>query len=654
MVRILEESGELPLAWEEVKRLIPPVERVRAAQDCTPPAPGTQLQALADIASALAVMDPDMPYQSWLLIGMALHSTGAGQEAFDLWHQWSKRGKLYRPGECEYRWSTFEQSGGVTLGTLFHMAREAGWDGRIGSDPEILKLAAEQRTRMLTSFGDRHAVVMIEGKALIVYRERDENVGRMTTRYSSQADIRLKYQNQRLPLVKTDKDGRNPRVEYESLVDVWLKASSRKTYDHLVFKPIPGMIAGETVLPEDSRLNLYQGLTFAPKGGDCRLILDHIRDVWCSGDEDAYRYVLGWLARLIQQPHERGHTVIVLRSGEGTGKNIIVDILVDAFGDHATVAVKPEDLTGRFNDHLATSVLVFANEAIWGGNKEHEGALKSLITDQELPVERKYVPKYRVRNCVHLIMASNNDWVAPVGLDDRRFLILDVSEHRKGDREYFKRLSEHIDTGGKEAFIDFLMKYDISNYDPRALPDLGLNQATKRDAKVRGLDSVSQWWLECLEVGALPTVAPYSCTNWQQGQRNLWQYESVSVPTKGLYEKYSEWAKNTHRHIEHSSTFGKKLNELAAVQTKRPSASTDPSRSRVYVIPSLSDCRRAWEERARMPWDWGDDEDEVAATEAVSAVTQSAEPVDIASHSARRARAQIQGHTDPEPDQAAA
>ena len=182
----------------------------------------------------------------------------------------------------------------------------------------------------------------------------------------------LKYQPEKLPRVKAVKGG-GQTVEYKPLVDTWLNSPMRRTYDQVVFDPKPGMIAGDAALPDGKVLNLYQGLAMQPRPGDCQPILDHIREVWCSGDETAYDYVLGWLARMFQKPQERGHTVIVLRSGEGTGKNIIIDILVDAFGEHATIAVKPDDLTGRFNDHLGTSVLVFANEAVWGGSKEHEG-----------------------------------------------------------------------------------------------------------------------------------------------------------------------------------------------------------------------------------------------------------------------------------------
>jgi hypothetical protein len=153
-------------------------------------------------------------------------------------------------------------------------------------------------------------------------------------------------------------------------------------------------------------------------------MIEHIREIWCGGNAELFDYVMGWLARLFQHPDERGHTVLLLQSGQGTGKNIIIDELVRAFGDHATVCVKPDDLVGKFNAHLATSVLVFANEAIWGGDKKLEGSLKSLVTDEEMFVEQKRIPKYRVLNRTHLIMASNNDWAAPIDFDDRRFVVL--------------------------------------------------------------------------------------------------------------------------------------------------------------------------------------------------------------------------------------
>lgn len=607
-VRIVEASGEPPIAWEKVKDALPPVERRKTAPaipETEPAAPGSLLENPAEIASALAVLDPDIGYQDWLQVGMALHSTGGGREAFDLWDRWSQHGICYRPGECAYRWATFTRGGGVTIRTLFDMAWKAGWDGEISSREEILPLVEAQERRMLAAFGKHHAVAMMNGKAVVVYRERDATRGCMTTRFTTPRDLHTKYQPSKLPCVVRTKDG--VRIDSKPLVAAWMVSPIRKTYDQVVFKPVAGLVAGDSTLADGEILNLYQGLTIQPQKGDCQLILDHIREVWCSGDENAFQYVIHWLARMVQKPHERGHTVIVLRSGEGTGKNIIIDIFVRAFGEHATIAMRPEDLTGRFNDHLGTSVLVFANEAVWGGDKAQEGMLKGLITDEEIPVERKYLPKFRLRNSAHLIMASNNDWVAPVGLDDRRFVILDVSESRKGDAAYFHRLAEHIENGGEAAFLHHLLHLDISQFNPRILPDLGLKQATKRDAKVRGFDSITQWWVHCLEEGQLLQEHHVTSSIRLRGGGGDWEDGPITIATQDLYDGYQDWAKKAGRRVEHSSSFGKKLAELAGAKVKRPAAKPGEERRRVYELPSLRDCRELFEAKAKMPWDWHDE-----------------------------------------------
>jgi hypothetical protein len=347
-----------------------------------------------------------------------------------------------------------------------------------------------------------------------------------------------------------------------------------------------------------------------PKEGDVGLILDHIRQVWCSGDDGAYRYVLGWMARLFQYPGEPGHTVIVLKSGEGTGKNIIIDMLVKALGEHAVTATKPGDLTGRFNDHLATAVLVFANEAVWGGDKSQEGALKSLITDETLSVERKYLPKFDVRNCCHLMMASNNDWVAPVGLDDRRFVILDVSNERQGDFAYFRRLRDQIKNGGTAAFVHYLLTLDISDFEVRELPDLGLNQATKSAAKILGADSVTQWVFECLYNGEIPhqreeLVSGFSSDRTVKTAVDLasgWDDGAVTIARSELQSAYVDWCTKRRKRASDPAVIGAKLRALTGAADSRPRDGA--RRLRVYVVPWLPDARQRFEKATRQVWAW--------------------------------------------------
>ena len=64
-------------------------------------------------------------YDEWLNVGMALHSVD--DSLLGSWDKWSNQSAKYKPGECERKWRSFSSGGGVTLGTLAHMAKQDGW-----------------------------------------------------------------------------------------------------------------------------------------------------------------------------------------------------------------------------------------------------------------------------------------------------------------------------------------------------------------------------------------------------------------------------------------------------------------------------------------------------------------------------------------------
>jgi Protein of unknown function (DUF3987)/Bifunctional DNA primase/polymerase, N-terminal/Primase C terminal 2 (PriCT-2) len=64
-------------------------------------------------------------YDEWLTVGMALHSVDDSL-VFE-WDKWSTQSAKYRPGDCEKKWRSFSPNGGVSLGTLSHMAKQDGW-----------------------------------------------------------------------------------------------------------------------------------------------------------------------------------------------------------------------------------------------------------------------------------------------------------------------------------------------------------------------------------------------------------------------------------------------------------------------------------------------------------------------------------------------
>ncbi|MBK9585801.1 MAG: AAA family ATPase [Alphaproteobacteria bacterium] len=78
----------------------------------------------ADIQDMLSFLNPDMSYDDWLKVGMAIHAEGYDSS---LWEAWSKRGSKYSTGECQNKWNSFNGAAGVSLGTLVHMAQNYGW-----------------------------------------------------------------------------------------------------------------------------------------------------------------------------------------------------------------------------------------------------------------------------------------------------------------------------------------------------------------------------------------------------------------------------------------------------------------------------------------------------------------------------------------------
>lgn len=76
--------------------------------------------------SALDYLDSSCSRDEWIRIGMAVKAAGLSFEDF---HEWSKKGgkKYKNEKNCRNAWNSFNESGGITAATLFHIAHEKGW-----------------------------------------------------------------------------------------------------------------------------------------------------------------------------------------------------------------------------------------------------------------------------------------------------------------------------------------------------------------------------------------------------------------------------------------------------------------------------------------------------------------------------------------------
>jgi hypothetical protein len=95
------------------------------------------------IKDALTALDPNMPHDEWISIGMAIHKAYAGAvEGLRLWAEWSSKSSNPEHLDCNYaqRWNSFKDvpsRGNVGFPTILKMARDAGWGGDVEEDVAV-------------------------------------------------------------------------------------------------------------------------------------------------------------------------------------------------------------------------------------------------------------------------------------------------------------------------------------------------------------------------------------------------------------------------------------------------------------------------------------------------------------------------------------
>ncbi len=173
--------------------------------------------------------------------------------------------------------------------------------------------------------------------------------------------------------------------------------------------------------------NLWRGFGIEPKQGDWTLMRSHILTS-CARNSRCFLIISlgGWPTPSSTRMGQIG-VAVAFRGAQGAGKGVVARTLGKMFGKHFPHIANGDQLTGRFNASLATSCVVFLDEALWAGDKKGEGVLKALITEPRLQLEAKFRDPIMVDNRLRIIVASNEDWVVPAGMGDRRWLILDVA-----------------------------------------------------------------------------------------------------------------------------------------------------------------------------------------------------------------------------------
>jgi putative DNA primase/helicase len=328
----------------------------------------------------------------------------------------------------------------------------------------------------------------------------------------------------------------------QALSKLWIEHPCRREYRGITFDPsIKSHFGGY--------YNLFQGFPIEPRQGECALFWKLIKEGLCACCEVKYLYVRKWLAHMMQRPWELPETAIAFRGQQGIGKGTILQYLARLVGKHYLELVQMEQVVGRFNGHLKDVILVYANEAVWGGSKSAAGALKGMITDPYQAIELKGKDIMTIQNFKRLLLSSNEDWIVPRDIDDRRFFVIDCSIRFKEDHQFFKELHAQMVNGGIEALMFDLMHENICDWHPRKMPII----ADGFDLKIRGMNSPHQWLYYALRDGKM-IIDDHNDT-WPLN-------DSFEASKSRVYNNYKLYCEDKKEKPEHDGLFWKRVREV--------------------------------------------------------------------------------------------
>ncbi len=235
---------------------------------------------------------------------------------------------------------------------------------------------------------------------------------------------------------------------------------------NLCFRP------GEASILSDGhgglRYNLWQPTNVRAEPGDVGPFLALVHLI-LDGDEVAVRFLLGFMAHMIQRPGQKMAFAVLIIGPQGIGKSMLGEMLTRVIGEANTAVLEMGALTGSFNGFLARAHLVIVNEFVASASRGAKAMLKNLITAPTILLNEKGVPAFPIDNVSSLLLFSNESAATALDADDRRYFVW-RSEAERQPAEFYADLAAWFDNGGDGHLLHYLQTFDLDGFNPHAAP----------------------------------------------------------------------------------------------------------------------------------------------------------------------------------------
>ena len=462
-----------------------------------------------DIVQLLSQLDPSMPHDIWLSVGMALHYWDQNR-GIELWEEWSKKGSNYVVGDTIKRWESFHNKGGVTVGTLIYLVKKSQYEREATALRKLQKSIAKANQLELES----------EILNSIAKTEFSHTAVEILIN-----NIKNRYQQLEIPI--QSKEFIRDQINEKRILKIpdwckrWLFINSHNTYfdlatfqfrRHESFNIINGKFINNNnkktktkatkfvsdngfievvdklaYLPNQpelivkignlSILNIFDRKTLPkalPISKDGQKVIDlinaHLKFI--CGSEKNTKILTEWVAHQVQYLGQKILWAPLIQGIQGIGKSFIGQLLRSVLGYNNVGTVSTTQINSQFNGWATNVCVNILDELKVSGVGRHEvvNALKPLITDPIIQINEKGVKPYTVQNTTNYICFTNHKDAVPLSVDDRRWWIVfapidDISKFETftgvSHSEYFYSLFT-----GLESYVGeiktWLLEYPIS------------------------------------------------------------------------------------------------------------------------------------------------------------------------------------------------
>ncbi len=393
-------------------------------------------------------------------------------------------------------------------------------------------------------------------------------------------------------LISSDK-GQKKAFKYKA----WLCSQGRRTYKYMGFDP-----KGES----EGFYNLWKGFPIQPNenAGTFKIFRDHIERTVCQNNPKYIKYVWDWIAQMIQYPYEKPGVALCLIGVKGCGKTVVGDVLAVLTEGYYFTASKESDVTGDFNSHLATTILLQSDETVFFGNHKNALVMQNLITCVRLPIHRKYkdINGQPPLNYVRLLITSEDGKrVVMAGEKERRYAMLRVADTHSEDenaernaKEYFKSMFKELEAnnkGGYAALMHFLATRSVDE----TLVRFALKTEVLAEQRAMNFGLLERYTRDLITRASIPVSCrrvSYNGKIVEEFDAKGWKEEGILTPKHVVHSELLKGIPQDRQLDER--IIGKRLKKLLNVKSVQKTEA-DGSRPYYYSFPPISEATRTWE-----------------------------------------------------------